>query len=190
LDLSRLTMDRRYGFGMIGGLETPPSVNSLLHCIPYFDIKRDTISIVSPPNVSFRRDLIGPRLTVWNALFQLLDSIQLSVRSDEFWWNLHDNGNFSVDFLYKTIIQSVIPFDNNKKIWKMKIPLKTKIFAWYLYRGVILTKDNLVKCNWHGSTRCVFLSSRWDNQTHIFPMALCQIGMVNHPSSFRPIPSN
>ena len=38
----------------------------------------------------------------------------------------------------------------------MKIPLKNKIFAWYLRRGVILTKDNLIKRNWHGSTQCVF----------------------------------
>jgi hypothetical protein len=38
----------------------------------------------------------------------------------------------------------------------MKIPLKNKIFGWYLHRGVILTKDNVVKRNWHGSTRCVF----------------------------------
>jgi hypothetical protein len=38
----------------------------------------------------------------------------------------------------------------------MKIPLKTKFFDWYLHRGVILTKDNLVKRNWHGSTQCVF----------------------------------
>uniref|UniRef100_A0A453HTB0 Reverse transcriptase zinc-binding domain-containing protein n=1 Tax=Aegilops tauschii subsp. strangulata TaxID=200361 RepID=A0A453HTB0_AEGTS len=26
----------------------------------------------------------------------------------------------------------------------------------YLLRGVILTKDNLIKRNWHGSTQCVF----------------------------------
>ena len=38
----------------------------------------------------------------------------------------------------------------------MKIPLKTKVFAWYLHRGVILTKDNLAKRNWHGSKKCVF----------------------------------
>jgi hypothetical protein len=38
----------------------------------------------------------------------------------------------------------------------MKIPLKTKVFAWYLYQGVILTKGNLAKCNWHGSKTCVF----------------------------------
>ena len=41
-------------------------------------------------------------------------------------------------------------------IWKMKIPLKTKLFAWYLQRGVILTKDNLAKRNWQGSKKCVF----------------------------------
>src|SRR5664279_675275 len=32
---------------------------------------------------------------------------------------------------------------------------KLKISAWYLRKGVILTKDNLVKRNWHGSTKCV-----------------------------------
>ena len=38
----------------------------------------------------------------------------------------------------------------------MKIPLKIKVFTWYLRRGFILTKVNLVKRNWHGSTKCVF----------------------------------
>jgi hypothetical protein len=38
----------------------------------------------------------------------------------------------------------------------MKIPLKIKKIGWYLCRGVILTKDNLVKRNWHVSTKCVF----------------------------------
>jgi hypothetical protein len=52
-----------------------------------------------------------------------------------------------------TPIQSVY---NNKRIWKLRIPLKTKVFAWYLRRGVILTKDNLAKRNWRGSKRCVF----------------------------------
>src|SRR4051812_28198619 len=59
--------------------------------------------------------------------------------------------------LYKALIQPDIPVDDdNSKIWKIKIPLKTKIFAWYLRKGVILTKDNLVKRNWHGSKQCVF----------------------------------
>jgi hypothetical protein len=78
-------------------------------------------------------------------LTQHSESIQLSQDPDKFCWNLHPNGTFSVRSLYNAIIQSDIPFDNNKKIWKMKIPLKTKIFGWYLRRGVILTKDNVVK---------------------------------------------
>jgi hypothetical protein len=38
----------------------------------------------------------------------------------------------------------------------MKIPLKTKVFGWYLRRAVILTKGNLAKRNWHGNKSCVF----------------------------------
>jgi hypothetical protein len=110
----------------------------------------------SPPAVMFRRDLIGPRLAAWNTLLQHLESIQLDTGLDEFRWNLHPNGMFSVSSLYNAIIQFDIPVDDNKKIWKMKIPLKTKIFGWYVRRGVIITKDNLVKRNWHGSSLCVF----------------------------------
>jgi hypothetical protein len=73
-----------------------------------------------------------------------------------FHWNLHPNGKFSVYSLCNAIIQSDLPVDSNKKIWRMKIPLKTKIFGWYLRRGVILTKDNLIKRNWHGSSQCIF----------------------------------
>jgi hypothetical protein len=101
----------------------------------------------SPPTVTFRRDLIGPRLLACNALLLRLESIQLSEGQDEFRWNLQSNGKFSVSSLYNAIIQPEIPVDKNKKIWKMKIPLKIKIFGWYLCRGVIQTKDNLVKRN-------------------------------------------
>jgi hypothetical protein len=76
-----------------------------------------------------------------------LESIQLDTGPDEFCWNLHPNGKFSVRLLYNAIIQSDIPVGDNKKIWKMKIPQITKIFGWYLRRGIILTKDNLVKRN-------------------------------------------
>jgi hypothetical protein len=30
----------------------------------------------------------------------------------------------------------------NLDAWKAKIPLKIKIFLWYLWNGVVLTKDN------------------------------------------------
>jgi hypothetical protein len=43
-----------------------------------------------------------------------------------------------------------------KYIWKIKVPLKIRIFMWFLHRKVILTKDNLIKRNWQGNTKCSF----------------------------------
>jgi hypothetical protein len=58
--------------------------------------------------------------------------------------------------MYNALIHLDIPVNSNKTIWKMKIPLKTNVFGWYLRRRVILTKDNLAKQNWHGSKSCIF----------------------------------
>jgi hypothetical protein len=77
---------------------------------------------------------------------------------DEFQWNLYENGKFFVASMYNALISSNLPVLDNNKIWKMKIPLKNNFFAWYLHRGVILTKDNLIKWNWHESKTCVFCS--------------------------------
>src|SRR5438105_208673 len=101
----------------------------------------------SPPNVTFGRDLVGPRLAVWNALIGRLALVQLTQGSNEFCWNLHENGKFSVDSMYRALIHSAVSVDNNKNIWNMKVPLKVRIFTWYLRKGVLLTKDNLAKQN-------------------------------------------
>ena len=64
--------------------------------------KGDTIAKVmqsTPPNVTFRRNLIGPRLAAWNTLLGRLASVQLSQGPDEFRWNLLGNGKFSVKFM-------------------------------------------------------------------------------------------
>jgi beta-galactosidase GanA len=99
--------------------------------------KSDTIAVVmaiSPPFVTFRRDLLGPRLAAYNALLLRLESIHLSEGTDEFRWNLHPNEIFSVSSLYNAIIHPNIPVDNNKKIRKMKVPFKTKVFVG-IYEG-------------------------------------------------------
>jgi hypothetical protein len=41
----------------------------------------------------------------------------------------HESGKFSVDSMYKGLIQPDFLANNNKKIWKMEIPLKTKILS-------------------------------------------------------------
>jgi hypothetical protein len=103
----------------------------------------------SPPNMAFRRDLSGQRLVAWNALLQCLASIQLQDGHDEFSWNLHENGKFSVASMYNALILSDVPIDkiSSNKFWKLKIPIRIKVFGWYLRKGVVLTKDNLAKRN-------------------------------------------
>src|SRR4051812_19486224 len=59
---------------------------------------------------------------------------------DEFKYKLLYGGKFSVDSFYRVLIQPNIPVDDNSKIWKMMIPLKTKIFACISVKGRFLRK--------------------------------------------------
>ena len=96
------------------------------------------------PDISFRRDLLGPRLAAWNDLLSRLEVIQLSDEPDTFRWKLHQNGKFSVKSMYDAMVHNEVPIDN-RKLWKLKIPLRVKIFLWFMNRGVILTRDNLAR---------------------------------------------
>ena len=76
--------------------------------------KGDTIAKVmgtSPPNVSFRRSLLGPRQASWNALLLRLDSVQLTEGPDKLRWNLTKNGKFSVDSMYRALSLPEVPVD-------------------------------------------------------------------------------
>jgi hypothetical protein len=100
--------------------------------------KGDTIAHVlgsNPPNVTFRRNLFGPRVVFWEALLQCLAHVQLTNGKDIFRWNLHENGKFSVASMYNALISLDLPIYDNKKIWKMKIPLKNKKFMVFTSRG-------------------------------------------------------
>ena len=95
-------------------------------------------------NVSWRRDLIGNKLVMWNNLVSRLSTIVLSQEKDDFKWNLDQTAVFSVKSHYLGLINQNIP-NLNKRIWKLKAPLKIKIFLRYLRRTVILMKDNFAK---------------------------------------------
>jgi hypothetical protein len=107
----------------------------------------------NPLNVSFRRALVGNKLSEWLNLVARISNIVLVDGSDNFIWNLTKSGLFTVRSMYLHSIDTRPPFQN-KKIWKLKIPLKIKIFLWFLKRRVVLTKDNLAKRNWKGSQKC------------------------------------
>jgi hypothetical protein len=68
--------------------------------------------------------------------------------------------------MYQAFLDTnVVP--NNSYIWKIKVSLKIKVFLWLLHREAILTKDNLVKRNWHGNIMCCFCDS-YETMQHLF----------------------
>lgn len=58
---------------------------------------------------------------------------------------------------YLTLVHCDV-LDINKGLWKIKAPLKVKIFLWYLCHRVVLTRDNLAKRNWHDSKIIAFVT--------------------------------
>jgi hypothetical protein len=55
----------------------------------------------------------------------------------------------------------------SQEIWRAKLPMKIKVFMWYLKKRVILTMDNLAKRNWRGNRGCSFCNTLESIQ-HLF----------------------
>jgi hypothetical protein len=82
---------------------------------------------------------------------------QTSPKRDSFRWNLTISGLFSVKSMYNTSINNGLVF-YHKLIWKLKLPLNIKIFLWYLLKGMVLKKDNLIRRNWQSNKKYGFLA--------------------------------
>jgi hypothetical protein len=92
--------------------------------------KRATVQRVfstTPLNVSFRRSLVGVNLQSWHDLVHTITNIHLNDQPDIFRWALASSGQFSVSSMYMAMIDSDI-VSHNIFLWKLKIPLKVKVF--------------------------------------------------------------
>jgi len=98
--------------------------------------KQATVATVlesTPLNVYFRRALVGDKLLEWNNLVSRLVNITLSEsgETDTFIWGLTNRGVYSVRSFYNFLVNTDVRI-TNREIWRMKIPLKIKIFMWYI----------------------------------------------------------
>jgi hypothetical protein len=95
-----------------------------------------------PLNVSFQRVLVGENLRLWHLLVLRVAHVELYGENGMFKWDLSMTGHFFVRSTYRAFLNNN-HVTYNKTLWSLKVPLKIKIFMWYLIRGVVLTKDNL-----------------------------------------------
>jgi hypothetical protein len=109
----------------------------------------------TPLNIAFHRNLIGNKWNQWMHLVSHLMEVQLTSDQEIFMWNLTALGVLSVKSMYLDFMNGHIKY-LRRYIWKIKVPLKIKIFMWFFHRKVILTKHNMLKRNWQGNTTCVF----------------------------------
>jgi hypothetical protein len=123
--------------------------------------KNDTVENVLstvPLKVSFRRAQRGSVLNKWLELVTEIIDVNLNDQKDVFIWGLGRGQKFSVKSMYADIMKQY-GVHSNCTFWKLRVPLKIKIFSWYLWKGLILAKDNLAKRNWRGSLKCCFCNA-------------------------------
>ena len=118
----------------------------------------DVLAAAPPLNMSFRRSLIGNNWAAWSQLCLRLMNVNVSQSPDRFVWKLTASGIFSVKSMYEDLMNGHTRFLHTY-LWKLKIPLKIKVFMWFLNKKVLLTKDNLAKRRWQGCTKCSFCGS-------------------------------
>jgi hypothetical protein len=121
----------------------------------------------APLNITFRRQLANNNLVMWHNLVHSIIGVCLNNQNDVFQWDLHQNGKFSIHSMYPALISNNAII-RNTLIWKLKIPLKIKIFIWYLFKEVVLTKRN-----WNGGSNDVF-AMRMRRISTNFPIANTQ----------------
>src|SRR5664279_197536 len=79
---------------------------SLQYPILYNIVRRKNVTVFdvlsqNPPNVTFRRNLIGDKWDAWLHLVERLMNISLNDYDDVFRWNLTISGGFTVKSLYE-----------------------------------------------------------------------------------------
>jgi hypothetical protein len=139
---------------------------SLYNIVNHRNVTVENVLSASPLNISFRRTLNDYKWERWTHLLNRLIMVQLSDSEDTFKWSLTSSGIYTVKSMYIDLLNDNSVF-LNKYIWKMKVPLKIRIFMWFLQKKVILTKDNLAKRNWQGDVRCCFCDHE-ENIQHLF----------------------
>ncbi|KAH0761374.1 hypothetical protein KY290_017447 [Solanum tuberosum] len=64
---------------------------------------------------------------------------------DKAWWMGETNGDFSVKSAWENLMRKKETRDVFKHIWNKGLPLKINFFIWRIWKGRVLTNDNLPK---------------------------------------------
>nr|CAD1844261.1 unnamed protein product [Ananas comosus var. bracteatus] len=81
-------------------------------------------------------------------------------------WSL--NGRFTMKSTYSMLNDGGLKDGRSSKIWRIRIPLKVKVFNWIVLKKRPLTANNLLKRGWIGNTVCVLCGTEEETIDHLF----------------------
>ncbi len=97
-----------------------------------------------------------------------LTGAQLSDSRDCFRWRWTPSELFSVKSMYLFLQDTGVSDKRFVLLWKLKIPLKVKIFVWPVLRRRVRTADRLLKRGWNGPGLCVYCLRILETPDHLF----------------------
>ncbi|KAJ3707957.1 hypothetical protein LUZ61_011662 [Rhynchospora tenuis] len=115
-----------------------------------------------------KREVEECRLQYFKSLYFATSTVlPLTSSPDIVKWDDKEKGEFSTKEMYLSIDDSGVRNDFFKEIWKMKIPLKIKIFLWLLSKRRLLTRMALSARGWDGDKSCVYCGTN-ESVDHLF----------------------
>jgi len=119
-------------------------------------------------DLDLRRRLGIEEVAEWNDLREALDLVEFSEEVDDVViWALEPSGNFSAKSLYRFMKTSREVDIRMTNLWKMKLPLKIKIFLWMLWHDRVQIGEQLKIRKGKGSERCKYCG-KLETRSHLF----------------------
>lgn len=91
----------------------------------------------------------------------------LSSEVDSIAWRWNNGRKFSVHSGYNFLIFGGVIDRRISQLWKLKIPLRIKIFMWLASKNRVLTTDTLSKRGWQEPSICALCHRNGENLEHL-----------------------
>ena len=117
--------------------------------------------------IPFRRSLTTTEKDDLDKLLLWLQPSSLSVGLDNITWALENSKVFSTKSLYSFMTNRGVMLKDSNSCWKVRTPLKIKVFLWQLSNDRLQTATALKRRGWKGSHLCC-LCGKPENVDHIF----------------------
>ena len=111
-------------------------------------------------------------VSCWNGYLAILKAshVRLTNAMDVLVWNQSKSGKYSPKDGYLQLILDRNEMEYSwwwKVLWKLKCPLKSKIFCWFLFSDKALTWDVMVRKGKEGPGRCYLCKLDAESNFHL-----------------------